>query len=111
MGSDISRLLEGEKDKKFLIVARSPEARFDTLDEALAAAKAGETIRIDSNGPYKLGHLELTKDITLQSGFGYQTEVQFEIGKNRLGIKLKPESDANARDMITVKGAKVTSKA
>jgi hypothetical protein len=108
LGSDISRLLEGEKDKKFLIVARSPEARFDTLDEALAAAKAGETIRIDSNGPYKLGHLELTKDVTLQSGFGYQTEIQFEIGKNRLGIKLKPESDANARDMITVKGAKVT---
>ncbi len=108
LGSDISRLLEGEKEQKFHIVGRTPEARFETLDAALAQIKAGETIRIDSDGPYKVGHLELTKDVTIQSGFGYSTVFKFEVGKNRLGIKLKPETDANARDMITVKGAKVT---
>jgi hypothetical protein len=108
LGSDISRLLEGEKDQKFQIVGRTPEARFESLEDALAQVKAGETIRIDSDGPFKLGHLELTKDITIQSGFGYSTVFKFEIGKNRLGIKLKPETDPNARDMITVKGAKVT---
>lgn len=108
LGSDVSRLLEGEHSQKFKIVGREKPARFDTLEEAVADAKAGETIRIDGSGPYKLGHIELDKDLTIQAGFGYQPVFKFEVGKNRLGIKLKPESDPNARDMISIAGAAVT---
>lgn len=108
LGSDISRLLEGEHAQKFDILGRQPAARFDTLDEAVAEAKPGETIRVDGPGPYKLGHLELTKDINIQAGFGYLPVFKLEIGKNHLGIKLKPETDPNARDMISVAGGKVT---
>jgi hypothetical protein len=114
LGSDISRLLEGEHDEKFEILGRKPVARFDTLEEAVAKASPGETIRIDGNGPpatgasWKLGHLELQKDITIQAGYGYAPVFKFEIGKSRLGIKLKPETDPNARDMISVAGGNVT---
>ena len=108
LGSDISRLLEGEQPQKFDIVGRKPAARFDTLKEALADARPGETIRIDGPGPYKISHLEFTKNVTIQAGFGYAPVFKYEIGKNRLGIKLKPESDPNARDMITIAGGRVT---
>lgn len=108
LGSDISRLLEGEQEQKFSIVGRKPAVRFETIEEAVAAANPGETIRIDGAGPWKLGHLELTKNITIQAGFGYTPIFKFEIGKSRLGIKLKPETDANARDMISVAGGNVT---
>lgn len=108
LGSDISRLLEGEQDQKFEIVGRKPVSRFDTLEDAIAAAKPAETIRVDGAGPWKLGHLELKNDVTIQAGFGYSPVFKFEIGKNRLGIKLKPETDPNARDMISVAGGNVT---
>jgi len=108
LGSDISRLLEGEHPQKFNIVGREPAARFDTLEAAVAAANSGETIRIEGAGPWKLGHLELKKDLTIQSGFGYAPIFKYEVGKNRLGIKLRPETDADARDMISVAGGHVT---
>jgi hypothetical protein len=108
LGSDISRLLEGEHEQRFEILHRKPAARFDTLDEAVQAAKAGETIRINGPGPYKVGHLELSKDLVIQAGFGYSPIIKHEIGVNRLGIKLRPETDANARDMFTIAGGKVT---
>lgn len=108
LGSDISRLLEGEAEQKFEVVGRKPVARFDSLEAAIDAAKAGETIRIDGPGPYKVGHLELKKDLTIQAGFGYTPVFKYEVGKNRLGIKLKPETDDNARDMFAVAGGKVT---
>src|SRR6185369_6330757 len=57
LGSDISRLLEGEQEKRFQIVGRTPAARYDTLEDAVSAAKAGETVRIDGDGPWKLAHL------------------------------------------------------
>jgi hypothetical protein len=108
LGSDISRLLEGEKPQKFEILGRKPAARFDTIDQAVAEAKPGETIRIDGPGPYKIGHLELNKNLTIQAGFGYTPIFTFELGKNRLGIKLKPESDPAGRDMISIDGGHVT---
>ncbi|MSR57288.1 MAG: hypothetical protein EXS05_06420 [Planctomycetaceae bacterium] len=107
LGSDISRLLEGERDQKFEIVTRKPAEYFDTLDKAVAAAQSGETIRINGPGPYKVGHQELAKDITIQAGFGYAPILKFEIGKNRLGIRLKPETDPNGRDMFAVTGGNV----
>jgi hypothetical protein len=108
LGSDISRLLEGEQDKKFEIVGRKPVARFDTLEDAVAAAKPAETIRVDGAGPWKLGHLEIKSDLTIQAGFGYSPVFKYEVGKNRLGIKLKPETDPNGRDMISVTVGNVT---
>jgi hypothetical protein len=108
LGSDISRLLEGEHAQKFLIVGRKPAARFDTIEEAVEAAQPSEIIRIEGNGPYRIGHLELTKNVTIQAGFGYAPVFKFEIGMNRLGIKLKPETDPNARDMISIAGGHVT---
>jgi hypothetical protein len=108
LGSDISRLLEGEHEQKFEIMSRKPAARYDTLEEAVAKAMPGETIRVNGNGPWKVGNLELKSDITIQAGFGYSPVFKFEVGKNRLGIKLKPETDANGRHMIHVTGGHVT---
>ena len=102
LGSDISRLLEGEPGEPFHILGREPAERFETLEEALAGAKAGETIRIDSNGPIPLKNLELNKDITLQAGFGYTPVCTFEVGVSRLGIRLKPEKDLPARNAINL---------
>ena len=108
LGSDISRLLEGEKEQKFEIVDRKPAALFSTLDEALQAAHSGETVRINGNGPYKAGHVELNKDVTIQAGFGYAPVIKYEVGVNRLGIQLRPETDPNARDIFAVTGGNVT---
>jgi len=108
LGSDISRLLEGEHAQKFNILGRKPAARFDSIEEAVEAAEPGETIRIEGSGPYKISHLEFAKNVTIQAGFGYAPVFKYEIGKNRLGIKLKPETDPNARDMISVTGGNVT---
>ncbi|MBS0262705.1 MAG: terpene cyclase/mutase family protein [Planctomycetes bacterium] len=113
LGSDISRLLEGEHEQKFQILGRRPAARFDTLEDAVAASASGDTIRIEGNGPptggpWKLGSLELKHDLTIQAGFGYAPVFRFEITKNRLGIKLRPETDPNGRHMIGVTGGQVT---
>lgn len=108
LGSDISRLLEGEPEQKFANVSRNPVARFATLDAAVAAAKPGETIRIDGEGPYKVSHLDLKQDITIQAGFGVSPIFTFEVGKDRLGITRKPATDPTARCMINVIGGKAT---
>lgn len=108
LGSDISRLLEGEHAQKFEIVGRQPPARFDTLEQAVADAKPGETVRINGPGPYKVGHLELKSDLTIQAGFGYAPVLKHEIGVNRLGIKLRPETEPNGRDMLFVADGNVT---
>ena len=105
LGSDISRLLEGETEEKFENLTQ--KKKFKTLQEAITAAKPGDTVRIDGAGPYMAGNLEL-KDITLQAGFGVTPVLKFEVGKNRLGIRLRPERDADARNLITVTGGKVT---
>ncbi|MBI5757444.1 MAG: terpene cyclase/mutase family protein [Planctomycetales bacterium] len=108
LGSDISRLLEGEPEQKFAIASRTPIARFASLEEAVAGAKPGEVIRIDGEGPYKIGQLDLKQDVTIQAGFGVSPILTFEIGKDRLGIRKKPERDAAARNMINVHSGKVT---
>jgi len=108
LGSDISRLLEGESPQQFVLANRDGQPRFEKLDEALAAAQPGDTIRVDGNGPYVLKHLELNKDITLQAGFGYKPVFTFELGENRLGIKLKPDRDLHARNAINVTKGKIT---
>lgn len=108
LGSDISRLLEGESPLMFTIPGRTPAVRFKTLLEAVKGAKPGETVRIDGNGPFPLENLELNQDITLQAGFGYTPVLTFQLGVDRLGIRRKPEKDPLARHAINVTNGKVT---
>ncbi|MCY2962234.1 MAG: hypothetical protein NT069_01040, partial [Planctomycetota bacterium] len=108
LGSDISRLLEGEYEDKFEITSRTPVARFGKITDAVAAAHPGETIRIMGNGPWRVGHLELDKDITIQAGHGFAPVFKFEVGRNKKGLRYKPETEPEGRDMIAVRGGQVT---
>jgi hypothetical protein len=108
LGSDISRLLEGAPNQQFAIVNQPNSPRFDTLPEALKAAQAGDTIRIDGNGPFKLSHDVLDKDLTLQAGFGMDPVFEFQIGNDAKGLRYKPERDAEGRHMLKISGGNVT---
>lgn len=108
LGSDISRLLEGESPLNFTLVGSTPPARFKTIAEALKASKPGDTIRIEGNGPFPLESLELSQDVTLQAGFGYNPVFNFQLGVDRLGIKRKPEKDPLARHALNVTKGNVT---
>jgi hypothetical protein len=108
LGSDISRLLEGEPDQQFSIPSRAGAPRFTTLADALAAATAGDVIRIDGNGPFKLSHDVFDKDLTLQAGFGYEPVFELEIGLNKLGLRYRPEKDVEAQHMLKVAAGTLT---
>ncbi len=108
LGSDISRLLEGESPLSFVIVGSTPPARFKSIAEALKGSKPGDTIRIEGNGPFPLESLELNQDVTIQAGFGYSPVFNFQLGVDRLGIKRKPEKDPLARNALNVTKGKVT---
>lgn len=108
LGSDISRLLEGESPLSFTIVGATPPARFKTLEEAFKASKQSDTIRVEGNGPFPLQSIELNKDITVQAGFGYSPVFNFQLGVDRLGIKRKPEKDPLARNALNVTQGNVT---
>jgi hypothetical protein len=108
LGSDISRLLEGEPQQRFAISSRPDRPRFDTLVEAIKAAQPGETIRIDGNGPFPMGHLEFSQDVTLQAGAGYGPVFQYDAGVDADGRRSRPESDVNARHMLRVNAGTVT---
>ncbi|HUG92978.1 MAG TPA: hypothetical protein VML55_19210, partial [Planctomycetaceae bacterium] len=108
LGSDISRLLEGDPEKKFVITTRDEPPRFSTLEEALEAARDGETIRIDSNDRHDLPHVKFEKTLTLQAGPGYRPVFVYAVGKDRLGIRARPESDPDARYMLQVVKGELT---
>lgn len=108
LGSDISRLLEGESPLSFTILGSTPPARFKTLEEAYKTCKPGDTIRVEGNGPFPVENLELNKDVTIQAGFGYSPVFNFQLGVDRLGIKRKPEKDPLARNAINITKGAVT---
>lgn len=108
LGSDISRLLDGEYEEKFELANRQPIVRFSKLQEAVAAAMPGETIRVNGNGPWRLGHLELDKDITILAGHGFTPVFRFEVGRNKRGTRYRPETEPEGRDMVAVKSGRVT---
>ncbi len=108
LGSDISRLLEGEPSQQFAVIAGSETKRFETLDDAIKAAAPGSIVRLDGNGPFKAGHLTLSKDITLQAGFGYEPVLEFQVGLKPDGLRYRPEKDVDGRDMFKITGGKVT---
>lgn len=108
LGSDISRLLEGEPDKQFAITTKPDQPRYDTFEDALKAAGAGDIVRIDGNGPFRVGHVLLDKDITIQAGFGYTPVLEFAVGLDPKGLRYRPERDDDGRNMFKVTAGTAT---
>jgi len=102
LGSDISRMLNGEPAKKFQIYTQEKKPEFETLQAAVAAAKAGDLIRVNGDGPFGVPHLEIDKDLSIEAGFGYAPVFQYERGKNRLGLRSRPERDPDVRHILRV---------
>ncbi|MCA9005809.1 MAG: terpene cyclase/mutase family protein [Planctomycetaceae bacterium] len=102
LGSDISRMLNGEPEKKFQIYTQEKKPEFETLQAAVAAAKAGDLIRVNGDGPFGVPHLEIDKDLSIEAGFGYAPIFQYERGKNSLGLRSRPERDPNVRHILRV---------
>ncbi len=107
LGSDISRLLEGDPEKAFVISARADKPRFLTIEEALKAAMPGETIRVEGDGPFKLPHLIIDKTVTIEAGNGYLPTFVYDIGLDSRGIRSRPDKDPEARYLLKVAGTSV----
>ncbi len=108
LGSDISRLLDGAPDKQFAIQSSGNMERYDTLAEAIKAAKPGDQIRIEGNGPFKIGHQLLDKDITISAGSGYDPVLEFQIGLNPDGVRYRADKDIDGRHMFKVTAGTAT---
>jgi len=108
LGSDISRLLEEEHEEKFEILGRQPAARFLKLADAVEASQPGETIRINGNGPWRLGHLEVAHDLTIVAGYGFMPTFKFEVARNRKNARYNPATDPEGRDMLALQGGRLT---
>ncbi|MEW4528675.1 prenyltransferase/squalene oxidase repeat-containing protein [Maioricimonas sp. JC845] len=108
LGSDISRLLEGEPDRRFQIVSREGKPRYRRLTDALKAAKDGDVIHIDGAGPFEMPHLDLDKSLTIAAGPGYTPVMIFALGYDDRGRRLRPEDDVNARHMLRINKGTVT---
>ena len=108
LGSDISRLLQGKPDKAFVIVNRPDAARCDSLQDVLKVAQLGDVIRVEGNGPFKLSHDVLDKDLTIQAGFGYDPVFEFQIGISPEGLRYRAEKDKESHTMLKVTAGTVT---
>ncbi len=108
LGSDISRLLEGEPEKAFVLSGRADKPRFATLGEAIKAAQPGETLRIEGDGPFKMPHVSLDKDLTIEAGHGYLPTFVYDVGFDARGVRSRPDKDLDARYMLKTSGATVT---
>lgn len=108
LGSDISRLLEGEPEKAFVLSGRADKPRFATLDEAIKTAKPGETVRVDGDGPFKLPHVSLDKNLAIEAGHGYLPTFVYDVGFDARGLRSRPDKDPEARYMLKTSGATVT---
>lgn len=108
LGSDISRLLEGEPEKAFVLSGRADKPSFATLGEALKAAMPGETVRVDGDGPFKLPHVLLDKNLTIEAGHGYLPAFVYDVGFDARGLRSRPDKDPEARYMLKTAGASVT---
>lgn len=108
LGSDISRLLEGEPDLKFQNVTREDKPRYFKLAEAIEQAEAGDVIRVDGNGPYGMPHYAVDKDLVIEAGHGYTPVFRYEVGYAEGGRRLRPEDNPDARFMLRVNGGTLT---
>ena len=108
LGSDITRLLQGQPEKAFGILNRPEVPREDTLQDILKSAKPGDIIRVDGNGPFKTSHDEFSSDITIQAGFGYEPVFEYQIGMSPDGLRYRPEKHPQSHHMLKVTGGTVT---
>lgn len=108
LGSDISRLLQGQPEKAFSIANRPELPREESLQDILKVAQAGDVIRIDGNGPFKTNHDLLDKDITIQAGFGYEPVFEYQIGMSPDGLRFRPEKHPESHHMLKVTAGTVT---
>ncbi len=108
LGSDISRLLEGEPEKAFVLSSRQEKPRFAALDEAIKAAQPGETLRIEGDGPFKLPHVLLDKNLTIEAGHGYLPTFVYDAGYDARGLRSRPDKDPEARYLLKTTAAAVT---
>ncbi|MFM9960856.1 MAG: hypothetical protein ACKV2Q_06485 [Planctomycetaceae bacterium] len=108
LGSDISRLLEGEPEKAFVFSGRADKPRFATLEEAIKAAQPGETLRIEGDGPFKLPHVLLDKNMTIEAGHGYLPTFVYDVGFDARGVRSRPDKDPDARYLLKTTAASVT---
>ncbi len=102
LGSDISRMLNGEPEKKFEIHTQAKKPQFETLAKAVAAARSGDLIRVNGDGPFRIPHVEIDKDLSIEAGFGYAPEFVYARGRNKLGLRARPERDPNVRHILRV---------
>lgn len=102
LGSDISRMLNGEPEKKFQIYTQEKKPEFVSLAAAISAAKAGDLIRVNGDGPFRIPHVEVDKDLSIEAGFGYSPVFVYSRGRNKLGLRARPERDPNVRHIIRV---------
>jgi hypothetical protein len=108
LGSDITRLLEGEPALPFQIVNRDDKPRFFKLQEAIAAAQPGDVIRVDSSLPIDVPHLAIDKDLTIEAGLGYNPALRYEVGFDENGLRSDPKKDPAARYMFAAKAGTLT---
>ncbi|QDT27014.1 Prenyltransferase and squalene oxidase repeat protein [Gimesia panareensis] len=102
LGSDISRMLNGEPAKKFQIHSQAKKPEFDSLEAAIAAAKPGDLIRVNGDGPFRIPHVTVDKDLSIEAGFGYSPVFEYARGRNKLGLRARPERDPNVRHILQV---------
>jgi hypothetical protein len=108
LGSDISRLLEGEPEKAFVLNGRAGKPRFATLEEAIKAAQPGETLRVEGDGPFKLPHVVLDKNMTIEAGHGYLPTFVYDVGFDARGVRSRPDKDPESRYLLKTTAASVT---
>lgn len=108
LGSDISRLLQGQPEKAFSIVNRPDVPREETFQDIIKAAKPGDTVRVEGNGPFKTNHEDLNMDITIQAGFGYEPVFEYQVGMSADGLRFRPDKNPESHHILKVSGGTVT---
>lgn len=108
LGSDITRLLQGEPADPFQIISQESKPRFLKLEQAIAAAKPGDVIHIDTNRAVDVPHLLIDRDLTITAGYGYTPVLRYDVGFDASGRRSDPKTDPSARYMFGVKSGTLT---
>lgn len=106
LGSDVTRLLNPDPEHAFWI--DGTEERYETLAEAIKAAKPEATIVVHGDGPYPTAGLVVDKPVTIQSAQGYDPVFRYEVPKNEFGFPIEYKADSPERNMFIIRAEKVT---
>ncbi|MBC7817038.1 MAG: hypothetical protein IAG10_09140, partial [Planctomycetaceae bacterium] len=77
-------------------------------EEAIKAARPGETLRIEGDGPFKMPHVLLDKNMSIEAGHGYLPTFVYDVGFDSRGLRSRPDKDPEARYLLKVTAASVT---